>query len=158
MSEQAAQVTSAPPAANYMPVETMYRLTRGVESEWGIEGYYVAPKSAVYKPMKKTFPKSNRQTFFEDAKKKEKDPGPGAYAHDRGKKMDLKAIDPEWKVSQGAFKKCARNTEIDTIIKAAKKQPVPGPGEYKPTPKFSAAQIKKDPANARKEVPLGKIE
>mmetsp|Transcript_15702 Transcript_15702/g.28653 ORF Transcript_15702/g.28653 Transcript_15702/m.28653 type:complete len:350 (-) Transcript_15702:2457-3506(-) len=160
MSERAAHATSAPPGNSYMPIETMYRLTRGVESDWGIEGYYVAPKSAVYKPIKKTFPKSQRRTFFEDAKKKEKDPGPGAYARNRDQKADPKNknLDPEWATAQGAFKKCARNTEIDVIIKTAKKFELPGPGTYKPTPKYSQAQVKKDSSNADKEVPLGKID
>jgi hypothetical protein len=107
--------------------------------------------------MKKTIPKSNRATFYDDAKKREKWPGPGQY-FESAKKMDFKAIDPEWKVSQGAFKKCPRNTEIDMIIKGAKKQEMPGPGAYKPIPKFKASDIKKDPAHANKEVPLGKIE
>lgn len=157
MSERVV-ATSAPPESSYIPIESMYRLTRGIERDWGIEGYNVPLKSAYYKPLKKSFPKSLRKDFHEDAKRRINDPGPGTYSPDHGKMIDLKKIDPEWAVAQGAFKKSPRTSEIDTIIHNAKKYRFPGPGEYRASPKFTTAQLKKGQHNVNRDVPLGKIE
>jgi hypothetical protein len=94
----------------------------------------------VYKSLKKTNHQSNQATFYDDTNKREKWPV-------------LRKCDgfQEWKVSQEASKNCPCN-------KGAKKQGMPGPGSYSPIPKFKASDIRKDPAHANKEVPLGKLE
>jgi len=48
----------------YMNPEEMYKVTRGLTTEWGVEGYEVTKKSATYKRKDFRFPKSARNTFI----------------------------------------------------------------------------------------------
>jgi hypothetical protein len=101
-----------------MSPEDMYKVTRGLTTEWGVEGYLVAKKSATYKRMDFKFPKSERKTFLDELKKRAGEPDPTKYQKDETKKRKP----PEHK----PIYKAPRNTYIDTILKNGGKTPGPG--------------------------------
>ena len=107
----------------YMPPEEMYKVTRGIAGEWGIEGYEVPCKAILYGKEKHTFAKSLRKTQSEERLKVQGEiPAPGMY--DPKVKFELKS-----KTHRPVFK-APRNTYIDAVFKAPK---LPGPGQYFPT-------------------------
>lgn len=120
----------------YMTPEEMYKVTRGIAGEWGIEGYEVPRKPILYGKEKHTFSKSLRKTQSEERLKVQGTiPAPGEY--DPKVKFELKS-----KTHRPVFK-APRNSYIDLILKAPK---LPGPGQYFPTernpPKPDAKKIR----------------
>lgn len=107
----------------YMSPEEMYKVTRGIAGEWGIEGYEVPCKAILYGKEKHTFAKSLRKTQSEERFKVQGEiPAPGKY--DPEVKFALKST-----THRPVFK-APRNTYIDAVFKAPK---LPGPGQYFPT-------------------------
>lgn len=116
-----------------MNPEEMYRITRGLTTEWGVEGYQVTKKSATYKRKEFKFPKSERNTFLDELKKRANEPDPTKYQVDTLKHRKP----PEHK----PIFKAPRNTYIDAIIKVGGK--TPGPNAYFKVPKGAKPEIKK---------------
>jgi len=117
----------------YMNPEEMYKVTRGLTTEWGVEGYEVTKKSATYKRKDFKFPKSARNTFLDHLKKRAGEPDPTKYQVDESKHRKP----PEHK----PIFKAPRNTYIDAIIKVGGK--TPGPNAYFKLPKGSKSQTAK---------------
>ena len=114
----------------YMRPEDMYRITRGLTEDWGVEGYTVNPKSATYKRLEFKVPKDERKTFLDVLKKRAGEPDPTKYQKDLTKHRKP----PEHK----PIFKAPRNTYIDVIIKNGPK--TPGPGAHFKTAKGTTSE------------------
>jgi len=86
-------------------------------SSWEIPGYTV--------PRNTGLQKRNPEVLF--LKSKRKDINPRKDVSPSPDKYDLKM---QWGTNSGRFAKGSRNSELDTIIKNAKKRSSPGPGAY----------------------------
>lgn len=105
-------------AFNYMPPEEMYRVTRGISKDWGMEHYDAPKKSVLYKSFKFTIPTAMRRTMSELRTRLDQSfPGPGKY------EPDLHFANPVHK----PILRAAKNSFVSAIIRG---QPKPGPGAY----------------------------
>lgn len=104
--------------ASYMPVEEMYRVTRGISKDWGMEHYDAPKKSLLYKRLQFTIPKAMRRTMSEVRTRLDQTfPGPGKY------EPDLRFTAPVHK----PLLRAAKNSFVATILRGP---PRPGPGAY----------------------------
>lgn len=115
----------------------MYKVSRGIQSVWSIDGYEVPKKyedpnqiikhrelmEAIKKGQKDRKTVTRRGNYLDDLKKVMTAPGPGAY--------EVVKKWPEAKVKgQRAKHITAKNSYIDLINIQAKKDKAPGPGAY----------------------------
>ena len=104
--------------ANYMPIEEMYRVTRGISKDWGMEHYDAPKKSLLYKRLQFSIPKAIRRTMSETRTRLDQTfPGPGKY------EPDMRPTVPVHK----PLLRAAKNSFVSTILKGPAR---PGPGAY----------------------------
>jgi hypothetical protein len=135
---------SCPPmgTTSYLPIDDMYRLTKGDNGEWGIEGYQVPKKCPIPSYIDPSFGKQKRE-FLKEIEKRAKDPDPRKYAPDPKKQFETDWLKKPYSI-QGGVQKYKIHTHLDLIEKRGAL--IPGPGNYfkeekseKSKPKATAA-------------------
>lgn len=119
---------SCPPMSttNYLPIDQMYRLTKGDGGEWGIEGYQVPKKCQIPSYIDPAFGKQKRE-FLKEIEKRAKDPDPRKYAPDPKKQFETEWLKKPHSI-QGGIQKYKIDTHLDKLVK--KSALIPGPGTY----------------------------
>lgn len=143
-----ARNVSCPPMAstNYLPIDQMYRLTKGDVGEWGIEGYQVPKKCQIPSYVDPAFGKQKRE-FLKDIEKRAKDPDPRKYAPDPKKQFETDWLKKPYSI-QGGIQKYKIDSQLDKVVK--KSALIPGPGSY-------FKEEKSEKSKAKNTAALGKF-
>jgi hypothetical protein len=101
----------------------MYKIATGQDRKFGVPGYYLPKKSALYNSVSHAVPKEKGKSFIDyTARRAKLTPSPVKYDNAR----------VSWKTARGKFMTQQKKTYIDYVKKKAKE--TPGPGQYKPMP------------------------
>ncbi|CAG9322589.1 unnamed protein product [Blepharisma stoltei] len=106
-----------------LPISEIYKTIKGSNDDWGVEGYQVPKKCAVYITKEIKVPNAKKRDMFYDISKKEKEPSPITYAP-----SNEQVLKRYWDKATGRFRKAQRKTVIDEVMKLSPR--VPGPGTY----------------------------
>lgn len=106
-----------------LPITEVYNTIKGKGADWGVEGYEVPRKTALYITKEYKIANAKKRDMFYDIQKREKEPGPITYAPTKEQLTKR-----NWEKASGKFHKAQRKTIIDEVMKLSPR--VPGPGAY----------------------------